>query len=62
MQTYFDTELEKFGVTRAEALSRTKQMIRDETDNISGLTSKLKGYLNDLDAAFAVFEAQEENL
>ena len=34
-------------------------MIRNETDNLAGLTSKLKSYLNDLEPCFAVFEAQE---
>ena len=59
MQKFFDCENEKFGVTRIEALSRTKLMIRKETEHISGLTSKLNGYLKDLDMAFAVFEGQE---
>ena len=59
MQQFFEEENTKFGVTRVEALRRTKQMIREETDNLSGLTSKLKSYLNDLDSCFAVFDAQE---
>ena len=41
-------EANKFGVTKAEALSTTREMIREEAEQISGLTCKLKGYLNDL--------------
>ena len=59
MQQFFEAENTKFGVTRVEALRRTKLMIREETDNLAGLTSKLRSYLNDLEPCFAVFKAQE---
>ena len=60
MEKFFKAETSKFGVTSQEALQRTEIMIRNESEQVNGLTSKLKSYLNDLDAALAVFEAQED--
>ena len=57
MDRFWKMEANKFGVTKAEALSTTREMIREEAEQISGLTCKLKGYLNDLQAAFDVFDA-----
>ena len=34
-------------------------MLQAKSENIAGLTCKLKDYINDLDAAYAVFDAQE---
>ena len=46
-------------MSNAEALERTRKMLQNNSEHIAGLTSKLKSYLNDLEAVFAVFEAQE---
>ena len=57
MTRVFEAEMGKFGTTKADALSRTRQMVRDEADTVGGLTGILRSYLNDLEAAFAVFNA-----
>ena len=36
-------------------------MLRDQSEKVAALTGPLKSYLNDLDNAFAVFEAQEKH-
>ena len=36
-------------------------MLRDESGEISGITSKLKSYFMDLNSAFLVFDAQESH-
>ena len=46
-------------MSNAEALERTRSMLQNNSEHIAGLTCKLKSYLNDLEAVFAVFEAQE---
>ena len=61
MYNFCKVENDSFGVTKAEAVTRTKHMIREEAEQINGLTRMLKSYLTDLDAAFAVFECQESN-
>ena len=61
MENHFEAEFAKFGVTKGDALESTRSVILEEVSTISGLTSKLKGYLCDLEGAFAVFEAQERH-
>ena len=56
---YFNKQLEEIGVSNGEALERTRTMLQNNSEHIAGLTCKLKSYLNDLEAVFAVFEAQE---
>ena len=36
-------------------------MIQHESEKLKGLSVKLKSYLGDLEAAFAVFDAQEKD-
>ena len=48
MQKLFDEENKKFGVTKGEALERTRDMLSKETNKINSVTHKLKSYMNDL--------------
>jgi len=57
MQKFFDEAYSNFGVTKSEALVKTRKMIIDETEKLQGLSVKLKSYLEDLEAAFVVLEA-----
>jgi len=53
----FQAENEKFGVTKQTALEKIRTTITTESERIQGLTTTLKGYINDLDNVFAVYDA-----
>jgi len=59
MDQFCSAEESKFGVSKPEAIEKTRKMVLDESEELQGSTRKLRSYLNDLDAAFRVFEAQD---
>lgn len=60
LRTFCDAETAKFGVTKSEAMARTRAHFKSKTEKILGHTYMLKTYLLDIEAALKVFEAQEK--
>lgn len=60
LKKFCDLELSKFGVTKSEAMARTRAHFQSKTEKIMGHTYRLRTYLLDLEAAFDVFETQEK--